>query len=172
VNIFWANTGAAEQAIESLPDVDSVQVRCTLPANCLVKVKERAPTLVWRQGDAQVWIGSDGMVLPPRGELPYSLVIEAADGTALRPGDQVDASLVRAVEELEELLPDVRTYRYSSEVGLSFQNAHGWEVRLGDGAEIDVKLRLLDALTHYLVEQGITPGYLDVRYPQAPYYRE
>jgi cell division septal protein FtsQ len=171
-NVFWADTQAAEIAIRALPDVESVDVRCRLPAECVVRVSERPPSVVWRQGDAEVWVGSDGVVLPPRGALPFAIVVEAVDSTALKPGDEIDPGLVSALTELERLQPDVRVYRYSDTDGLSFWNTHGWEVRIGDGHRIQSKLELADALTRHFLERGITPTFVDVRFPEAPFYKE
>jgi len=172
VNIFWADTRAAERALEALPDVASAQVRCSLPAHCVVRVKERPALLVWQQGDAQIWVGADGMALPARGDLPDALVLDAVESTALKPGDRVSPALVAAVRELERLQPDVRVYQFSDRFGLSFRNDYGWPVRLGHGGDMAVKLDLVSALVNYLVGQGITPGYLDVRFSAAPYYGE
>lgn len=172
INIFWVDTEAVEQAIEAVPDIESATVHCNMPADCFVKVVERQALFVWRQGDAQVWIGAEGMVFPARGELPDALVLDAAGSTALRPGDRVDLTLVAAIEELQRIQSEVRLYQYSEQDGLSFRNAVGWPVRLGTGQEIDVKLDLLRSLTDYLSVQGVAPAFVDVRYPEAPYYGE
>lgn len=172
VNIFWVDTYAVEQVIEALPDIVSADVRCSLPADCVIDLAERPALFVWRQGDAQVWIAPDGMVLPARGDLPDALVLNAVGSTALKPGDNLDLTLVAAVEELERLQPDVRRYEYSDQYGLSFRNPSDWLIRLGDGREIVTKLNLVQALTDYLSSQDIAPAFVDVRFPEAPYYSE
>ncbi len=172
VNVFWVDTRAAERALEALSDVESARVRCGLPADCVISVVERPASLVWRQGDAQVWIGADGVAVPARGELPNAVVLDAAGSTALKPGDRLDLAVVTAVGELERLQPEVRVYQYSDRYGLSFKNAYGWQVRLGGGGAIADRLNVLHALTDYLLSQGIVPAFVDVRYPEAPYYGE
>ena len=172
INVFWVDTQAVEQAIEAMPDVESARVHCNLPADCFVQVVEQQALFVWRQGDAQVWIGVDGTALPARGGMPDAVVLDAAGSTALKPGDRLDLTLVAAIEQLEQVQPNVRLYQYSEQEGLSFQNAAGWPVRLGNGQEIDTKLDLLQSLTDYLSEQGVAPAFVDVRYPEAPYYGE
>jgi cell division septal protein FtsQ len=170
VNVFWANTGAAERVIEALPDVASARVRCTLPARCVVTLVERPASLVWRQGDAQVWIGADGVVVPARGDLPNAIVLDASGSTALRPGDRLSPDLVAAVKALERSQPEIRVYQYSDRYGLSFRDTHGWLIRLGQGQEIERQLTVLDALAEHLQRQGIAPSFVDVRFPEAPYY--
>jgi cell division septal protein FtsQ len=172
INIFWVDTHKVEQALEAVPDIDSARVHCNMPADCFVEIVERQALFVWRQGDSQVWIGADGMVFPARGELPDALVLDAAGSTALRPGDRVDLTLVAAIEELARIQPEIRFYQYSEQEGLSFRNAVDWPVRLGSGEEIHAKLELLRSLTDYLTEQGFAPAFVDVRYPEAPYYGE
>lgn len=172
INIFWVDTRAVESLIEALPDIESASVQCNLPADCAVDLVERRALFVWRQGEAQASIAPDGMVLPARVDLPDALVLDAIGSTALKPGDQLDPTLVAAMEELERQQPDVRTYQYSDDYGLSFRNAFGWMVRLGDGQDIVNKLKVLHTLTDYLSSQGIAPGFVDVRFPEAPYYGE
>jgi cell division septal protein FtsQ len=172
INVFWTDTQAAARAIEALPDVQSAQVGCRLPANCVVKLVERPVSLVWRQGDAEVWIGADGVVVPARGELPNAIVLDAARSAALKPGDQFDPTLLVALEELERRQPAVRVYQYSDRFELGFENRYGWPVRLGNGDEIVTKLALSQNLADYLLSQGIVPRFIDVRYLETPYYGE
>lgn len=172
MNVFWVDIHQAEQAIEALPDVSAARMRCGIPADCVIQLQERTPLFVWRQGDAQVWIGDDGIVLPVRGELPGSIVLNAGAGRALKPGDYLSEGIVTAVEELSRLKPDVKTYQYSEPYGLVFRNEHSWPVRIGEGADIGVKLKVLNAVTDHLVTSGITPSFVDVRYPDAPFYGE
>jgi len=172
VNIFWVDTRAAERALEALPEVESARVRCSLPAKCVVHLVEKQALFVWRQRDAEVWIATDGTVVPARGELPNAIVLDAVESTALRPGDRLDATLVAAVRDLERLQPEVRLYQYTDRYGLSFRNAYGWLVRLGHGQQTEAKLNLMWALADYLAGQGIAPAFIDVRFPEAPYYVE
>jgi hypothetical protein len=138
----------------------------------VIQLEERSPLFVWRQGDAQVWISDDGVVLPVRGELPDSIVLDAGAGRALKPGDHLEKDVVIAVEELSRLKPDIQAYQYSDQFGLIFLNDRGWPVRIGEGADIGVRLKVLNAVTEYLAENGITPAFIDVRYPDAPFYGE
>jgi cell division septal protein FtsQ len=158
--------------LETVPDIESASVHCNLPADCFVEIVERQALFVWRQGDSQVWIGADGMVFPARGELSDALVVNAAGSTALKPGDQVDLTLVAAIEELARIQPEIRLYQFTEQEGLSFRNASDWPVRFGSGQEIHTKLELLRSLTDYLTGQGVAPTFVDVRYPEAPYYGE
>lgn len=172
VNIFWVDTRVVEETIEEMPDIASARVHCGLPADCVIDLVERQPLFVWLQGQAKAWIGSDGTVLPARGDLSDALVLNASGSTALKPGDRVGSELVTAVTELQRLKPEIRVYDYSNEYGLSFRNSHGWQVRLGKGPEMEAKLKVLDALTQYLAGHGIVPSFVDVRFPDAPFYRE
>jgi len=98
------------------------------------------------------------------------MVLDAVGSTALKPGDRLDPALLADIKELERLQPTVRVYQYSEEHGLMFKNAYGWTVRLGTGGGIEKKMVFSRALVEYLQSQGIVPSFIDVRYPQAPYY--
>jgi cell division septal protein FtsQ len=172
INIFWSDTQVAERELEELPDIAAARVDCGLPADCVIHLVERQPMFVWLQGDAKAWIGTDGMALPARGDLPDAIVLDVGGSSALKPGDQVAPTLVTAVAELQRLRPDVQRYEYSEQYGLSFRNPQGWLVRLGDGPEMETKLRVLASLTQYLAGQGVVPSLVDVRFPEAPYYQE
>jgi len=117
-----------------------------------------------------VWIGADGVVVPARGDLPNAIVLDASGSTALRPGDRLSPDLVAAVKALERSQPEIRVYQYSDRYGLSFRDTHGWLIRLGQGQEIERQLTVLDALAAHLQRQGIAPSFVDVRFPEAPYY--
>jgi hypothetical protein len=133
---------------------------------------ERPAFLVWSQGEAQVWVADDGMVMPARGDLPNAIVLDAAGSTALKPGDMLDPMLVVAIKELVQIQPEVRVYQYSDDYGLSFRNDYGWMIRLGNGQEIETKVTLVNAITDHLLTVSVEPAFVDVRYLEAPYYRE
>ncbi len=170
MNVFWADTAQAVQRIEALPDVESAGVRCRLPAHCVIHVVERKPVLVWRQGEAHIWIGADGVAVAARGRLPNTTVLEAVGTTALKPGDRLDPKIIQAIQAMQALRPEVQVYQYSDHYGLMFSPSPNQTVRLGDGDRIAAKLAIMDALTKKLLDQGVRPSLIDVRYPEAPYY--
>lgn len=170
VNVFWADTAQATRLIEALPDVESARVRCQLPGRCVINIVERHPALIWRQGEAHIWVGEDGVAVPARGKLPDAIVLESVGTTALKPGDRLDPEIIQAIHAMQALRPQVRVLEYSERYGLMFSIGPDQKVRLGDGSRIATKLAILEALNERLLDQGIRPSLIDVRYPEAPYF--
>jgi hypothetical protein len=68
-------------------------------------------------------------------------------------------------------LPEVRVVEYLPDTGLQFVQTGGWWVRIGTGADIEHKVRVLGAMEEQLARDGIVPTLVDVRYPENPFYR-
>ncbi|RMF35087.1 MAG: FtsQ-type POTRA domain-containing protein [Chloroflexi bacterium] len=170
LNIFWADPReVATRVREALPDLTEVRVRCGLPARCRITVVERPPLLVWRQGEARIWIGADGVAVPARGERPGMMVVESPGGT-LRPGERLDPRIVETALQLHDLLPPGTVVQYTARYGFTFVDRRGWVVRLGVGEDMALKLTVLEALAQELTAQGVRPAFVDLRYLEAPYY--
>jgi len=64
-SIFSANPQKIRQDLEqAFPDIKDVSVKVGLPANVVVKAKERTPVIVWKQGGTDKWIDMEGMAFP------------------------------------------------------------------------------------------------------------
>ena len=59
---------------------------------------------------------------------------------------------------------------YAPERGLVFVNEQGWRVILGQGPGMGERLQVLERLASSLTARGLTPRFVDVRFPDAPYY--
>jgi len=64
----------------------------------------------------------------------------------------------------------VRHYKYSTEHGLEFQSADDFPVYLGLGENMADRAMMWKALEAQLEQQRITPKFVDLRYPVAPYF--
>jgi hypothetical protein len=62
------------------------------------------------------------------------------------------------------------TLTYVPGRGLAFTDERGWRVILGQGPGIDRRLQVLQWLAADLQARGVTPRFVDVRFPDAPYY--
>jgi cell division septal protein FtsQ len=171
-HIFWVNsTAASERIVNGIPSVKSARVDCQLPNRCTIKVQERQPIVAWRFGGAVTWIADDGMAFAAHRETNQSLItIEASQGPALLPGKEADQRIVKAVVAVAKALPSVRQYKYTTEHGLEFQSKDGYPVYLGLGSNMADRAMMWKAVEAELKQQGVTPQFVDLRYPVAPYY--
>ncbi len=184
LHALWANPSAIEAAmLQSLPSLRAARVSCVLPANCAIAVTEREPFLAWRWGQAEVWVDRSGTAfaapgvsatLPLSGTVgqtaPQRLVVASIDAPGLAPGQRVDPQAMSTMVAATDALPDVRVYRYSLARGLEFDDPNGFPVYLGVGSNVGDRAAVWRALREDLAARGITPTYIDVRFPLAPYY--
>ena len=177
LHVLWLQPERAAKAlVNNMPGLRAAFIWCGLPAECTIQVLEREPAFEWRQGQTRTWVDAEGVVFPARGQTPDILVIEAAPGVpALLPGHQVERALVDTLLELARVLPEVKSFRYTTERGVEFSDPQGnWPVYVGVGrsepGEMAARVAMWKGLTANLASRNMRPKFVDVRYPQAPYY--
>lgn len=171
-HMFWVNhTAASERIANGIPSIKNARVDCQLPNRCTIKVQERQPSVAWRFGGAVTWIADDGMAFAAKRDIDLPLVtIEAPQGPALLPGKEADRRIVKAAVAVAQALPGVRQYKYTSEHGLEFQSKGGYPVYLGLGENMADRAMMWKALEAELNGQEVTPRFVDLRYPVAPFF--
>lgn len=171
LHILWASEDAAEDSLlRALPSLAAAEVTCTLPAYCTIAVTERAPLLTWQDSGQLYWVDAEGWFSPAEQPLAEGWTVSgplpvAAEG---RLGQDVLAALV----ELEQLGLETRTLGYASGRGLLFEDSAGWRVVLGQGTGMARRMAVYAVVREHLVQRGIFPRFVDVRFPEAPYYSE
>jgi cell division septal protein FtsQ len=171
-HIFWLRPIEVAQHLPAvLPSIRSAKMSCSLPAECSLSVVERQPIVAWQYGNAITWIDADRVAFAAEGKAVGALItIEATEGPALFPGQRADQQLIDAASAVAQAMPEIRTYRYTAAHGLEFNDARGFPVYLGLGSNMVDRVMIWKTLNPYLVSQDITPKFVDVRYPLAPYY--
>ncbi len=172
LHVLWVRPAQVEAGIlAQLPALESAQVACgLLDEGCTITVVERQPRVMWNDEEGQSWwIDSGGVVFPAGAEVSEGWVVEGA-----LPRDeqgQLDERVRVALAELWSLGADVpQPFYYLPGRGLMYTAGQGYRVILGQGAGMGERLRVLDALAADLEARGVTPLFVDVRLPQAPYY--
>jgi hypothetical protein len=178
LHILWAQPAAIEARIlDRLPSLESAEVTCHLPSNCSIAVIERQPRVLWDEGGELWWIDEEGAVFSGHQGADLEAVNDAAErwlvtGPLPRNADgNLDEQVRVALTELWRSGEEVPTeFDYTVEHGLSFIDRHGWRVIIGQGSGMHQRLWVLDRVTAHLESRGVTPGFVDVRFPKAPYY--
>lgn len=177
-NIFWLQPQEIARKVMGLPGVRAVRVRCALPADVTIEIAEREPVVLWRatlQG-RDWWLDSDGVVLPYHGDPSSESTIFVVDYSDrhLEEGVLVEpAGLIDSVLQLAAARPEARLFFYSADRGLSYrQQAAGgeWTVYVGTGDSLGRKIQAVGVITDYLTAGGLSPAYIDVRWPDRPVY--
>jgi hypothetical protein len=170
-HILWADADAAQARIlERLPSVEQATVSCRLPARCTITVVESPTIATWQGGEELVWVNAVGMTVPATEPLAGAWHVNGplpvdAEG-------HVDRDVVDALVDLARLGMTPQTLDYRPGRGLVVQDGAGWRVVLGDGPGMELRLRVYARIRTYLLENDIHPRFVDVRFPQAPYYSE
>ncbi len=173
LHVLWLQPERAASALtEKLPQVRSAFIWCGLPADCTIQVLEREPMIEWKQNQTRTWVDAEGIAFPARGQALSLPVIEVApDVPALLPGRSVKPELISAVQDLVRALPEIRRLRYTPGRGIEFADPQGnWPVYVGVGPDMVERVSMWKSVSASLVSRKIQPKFIDVRYPQAPYY--
>jgi len=170
LHILWVRPSEVEAHIlAALPSLESAEVACGLPARCAVTVVERQPRMMWDDGGELWWVDADGVLFPADGVLAEGWVVR---GPLPRDEDgRMDERVRVGLAELWATGADVsQELYYVTDRGLVFTDRRGWRVIVGQGPGMAERLRVLEWLAADLQARGLTPRFVDVRFPDAPYY--
>lgn len=181
-NIFTVQPDELERRLRlNYPEITSAQVDVYLPNIIYVTVVERQPVLLWQQGGEYTWVDGTGVAFRPRGEAAGLIVINALDvppagvNTSTDPYSPppfIQKELVDAATALAPLVPAGSGLTYSNADGFSFADPRGWTAAFGSSAnDIQLKIRVYQALVDSLNQRGKTPVFISVVHPDGPYYR-
>ncbi|MGQ9522835.1 MAG: cell division protein FtsQ/DivIB [Anaerolineae bacterium] len=169
LHILWANPRTAEQRIlENIPSIEQVRVSCRLPARCVITVTEREPVAAWEQGGAYYWVDRAGGAFPASGPLEGKWRVRGPLPTDEK--GRVAHDVLVGLEELERLGVRPGPILYRPGRGLVLEDPAGWRVVLGQGTGMARRLQVYLQIRTHLIEKGIAPRFVDVRFPDAPYY--
>jgi cell division septal protein FtsQ len=163
------------------PEIVSVKVTISLPNLVFVDIVERQPIIRWEQAGAYTWIAEDGIAFRPRGEASGLITVNAlsappveggVSADPLSPAPFISVEMVKALQRLVSRVPPGAPILYESNMGFGWDDPRGWRVHFGTSAsEMELKMRVYEAMVDSLTQRGIRPALINVMYPTAPYYR-
>ena len=165
----------------NFPEITSVKVSVELPNQVITTITERQPIIRWEQGNSFTWLDAEGVAFRPRGERSDLIVVMASgepptgpksESDPLVPIPFADSKIVETVRLLAPYVPPGSVLIYDTKYGIGWADGRGWKVWFGsDPTQMDMKLRIYTVLVDSLAQRGITPTFINVAYPSAPYYR-
>lgn len=181
------------QMLEKFPSIESVSVSTGLPAEVTIDVVERQPVVFWQQENQSLWIDSDGVMFPVRGEAEVALAVTAnaqppAAGTSelVEPEEEIEQisllqesalpkttpEFVEGVVSLSGYVPEGSALQYDPQFGLGWKDPGGWLVYFGsDATFIDIKLVEYQTIVEDLKNKNLTPALISLEFLHAPFYR-
>lgn len=176
IHVLWVRPEEVEaRLLAALPSLERAQVACGLPARCTIVVAERQPRMVWNEDGKLRWVDAEGVVFPAQ-DLAQAQEALSEGRTVRGPlplneEGQLEERVRVALAELWTAGVDAPpSLTYVPARGLVFVDERGWRVILGQGPGMDRRLRVLEWLAADLEARGLTPRFVDVRFPDAPYY--
>lgn len=170
-----------EKALQAYPELESVKVTVNLPNIVSIQVTERQPIIQWQQDGSYAWVDATGTAFRPRGEAQDLIIVQALEAppslnlpveNPLAPAPFISAETVKALTALAPYVPAGTPILYDPATGLSWTDARGWQAVFGtSGDNVEVKVRVYQALVDWLTQRGIRPILINVAYPSAPFYR-
>ncbi len=181
-SIFTVQPDEVETRLRmNYPELLSAQVDVYLPNHVYVTLTEREPVILWQQGEGYTWIDATGVAFRPRGIIAglvpvKGLVTPPPDQAPLddpfSPQPYMQKELVDAILLLAPHVPADTTMVFDRSFGLGWTDSRGWKAFFGASAEdMPLKVRVYQSLADSLVNRGVTPIFINVMYPDAPFYR-
>ena len=181
-NIFTVQPDELQTRLRlNYPELLSAEVKVYLPNHVYVTLSERVPVIIWQRGEGYTWIDQAGVAFRPRGLQAGLVPVVAVDdplpgtnisGDVFSPPPYMQPELVDAILALSPLLPAGTTMTFDSVQGLGWKDSRGWQVYFGTSVEdMPLKARVYQSLVDSLMARSIYPAYINVMYPEAPYYR-
>jgi len=179
LHVLWARPATIEsEVLATLPSLERVEASCQLPAECSIVVVERRPRVLWDESGQLWWIDDQGAVFDAEDQAAGIDGIGGETGQWSVTGplprgedENLDPQVRVALEELWESEREVPgVFQYSPDRGLSFVDERGLRVVVGKGAGMARRFRVLDSVMAHLASAQVTPRFVDVRFPDAPYY--
>jgi len=161
------------------PELLIVDVEVYLPNHVFVTVQEREPLILWKQNEAYTWIDANGVAFRPRGVIEGLVSITGlanpqpgASNDPLVPPSFMQSDLADAIIQIAPSVPADTMLFYDGAYGLGWEDARGWKVYFGTGTrDMALKVRVYESLAQSLSERNLSPIFINVAYPEAPYYR-
>jgi hypothetical protein len=180
--IFLVIPAKAEAALRvAFPEITSAKVSVELPNKVVTTITERQPVIRWEQEGGFAWVDAEGVAFIPRGEAQNLVVVSASgsppaglksESDPFGPVPYVAPQIIESIRLLAPHIPQGSVLLYNPKFGIGWVDNRGWTVWFGSNAEqTDVKLLIYSALLDSLAQRGITPSFINVAYPGAPYYR-
>ena len=167
-NIFFVRFGEVDQRVRALHGLKSAKSWYEWPNIVHISVMERTPLVLWESNKRTSWVDETGQVFNAFRQVSNALTVVDLDNQTRT---TIDPHLVSGLKTIQAALPGLRRLEYSDFKGMTFTDEHGWKVLLGQPAEVNAKLAMLQSLSAYIVAQKIDAEYVDVRLPERAYYK-
>jgi len=163
-NIFLIQTDEVTRRLSLIPQVKEAHVRLGLPNRAEILITERQPALNYVREGETYWVDEEGRIFPAS-EFRIDLPVLLDDDRSASADDQhLDPALSQAILFLHASMPELNEFNYRRDFGLYFLSPEGWRVYLGDGQNMERKLRKWRIIRQQLLQDGGSVKAVDLRF--------
>jgi cell division protein FtsQ len=168
-NIFRLDVPRAEERVQEMPQVRSVEIARRLPGRVIVALEEREPIAIIPYAESFYTVDGAGVVLGPAHLLDLP-VLNGGAPVGLALGEEVTSRSLQTGARVAALCTPVMRDAISEINVLDLEDIqlvtrNGLRVRLGPGVDLPLKVDVLESLLHRLPSG---PASLDLRLPHTP----
>ena len=131
----------------------------------------RSPSAIRRKWGQLCTVVASGSPAAMQGAAPGAVQEATPEGEAQANAQFMPVDMVSAILSMSAFVPQNTPLIYDSEHGLGWKDTQGWDVYFGDIKDIDVKLRVYQAMLKTFKQEKINPALISVEYVHTPYYR-
>ncbi len=167
-NAFLLRTRDIEASAKTLPGVQQVKARISLPDRLELVVQDSRPEVLWIAGGQALWVDANGFVRDqPVIEPEQKLTIRDVSARVYAKGDQVDKSALSGANQLSLLLPrEVQEFEFQRNGEVTVVSNQAWRALFNCREDLTVQV---NALRRILANHSAL--FIDVRVPSMTSYR-
>lgn len=167
-NAFTLRTNDIEASAMTLPGVQAVKARISLPDRLELVVRDSRPEVLWIAGGQALWVDANGFVRDqPLIQPEQKLTIRDVSGRVYNKGDQVDRAAVTTANELSLLLPrEVLEFEFQRDGEVTVVSNQAWRALFSCREDLSAQV---NALRRILASHSAL--FIDVRVPSMASYR-
>ncbi len=171
---FLVDPGVVEARLKEAAEVSEATVTLKWPNRVEILLEERQPEVEWNDGGRIWWLSADGTAYIQHGIQSDLTQIISAEPVLNFEGDAndpvIDPSLLSAVDVLSKHLPEVSSWQFDPDHGLSFKDVRGWQAYFGEEGDMRMKVRIYNTLADKLFSENIPAALVSVEDQHAPFY--
>ncbi|MCK4741668.1 MAG: FtsQ-type POTRA domain-containing protein [Anaerolineales bacterium] len=173
-SVFLVDPEVVEARLKEAAEVNEATVTLKWPNRVEILLEERQPSVEWNDGGRIWWLSADGTAYIQHGirsDLAQVTSVEPVlnlEGSANDP--VIDPGLLSAVDVLSKHLPEVSSWQFDPDHGLSFMDVRGWQAYFGEEGDMRMKVRIYNTIADKLFADNIPVTMVSVEDQHAPFY--